>query len=176
MKKDHSKLSSALDQMNRKGLKGLIVYSDGLSSLLRPAYLHYFSEFKPLGPRNALLLDASGKTVLLIEPAWDAYRASQKTWIGDVRGSSHFVRDLVKAGEELHLGGSVGVAGLREMKEDVFLALKKRMELIPADEVIEAMVREKGDKELAAVRKASRIADVGAKAFLDHARVGVREY
>ncbi len=48
--------------------------------------------------------------------------------------------------------------------------------MTPADEIIEEMVREKGEKELAAVRKASRIADIGAKAFLDYARVGVREY
>ncbi len=53
-------------------------------------------------------------------------RASQKTWIHDVRGSSHFVKDLVKIIEEFHLKGPVGVAGLQEMKEDVYLASKEK--------------------------------------------------
>ena len=176
MRSEHVKLTKALDKLNQKSLQGLIVYSDGLSSLLRPAYLHYFSGFKPLGPRNASILSRSGKVALLVEPAWDASRASGKTWIPDVRGSSHFVKDLINTLDEFNLKGPVGVAGTREMKEDVYLGIKRRVEIKPADEIIEEMVREKGDKELALVRKASRIADIGAKAFLDCARVGIREY
>jgi Xaa-Pro dipeptidase len=176
MRSEHVKLTTALDQLNAKGLNGLIVYSDGLSSLLRPAYLHYFSEFKPLGPRNAAIVARSGKIALVVEPAWDVPRVSRKTWIRDVRGSTRFVKDLMNILEEFDLKGPVGVVGSPEMKEDLYLALKRTVELKPADEIIEGMVREKGEKELALVRKASRIADIGAKAFLDYARVGIREY
>ncbi len=176
MRSDHVKLTKALDLLNEKALNGLIIYSDGLSSLLRPAYLHYFSEFKPLGPRNAVVLARSGDIALIVQPAWDEPRASQKTWIRDVRGSVQFLKDLTKIIEEFHLQGPVGVVGMGEMKEEVYLGLKRRVEMRPADEIIEEMVREKGEKELARVRKASRIADIGAKAFLDYARVGIREY
>jgi Xaa-Pro aminopeptidase len=176
MRSNHVKLTRAVDLLNEKALNGLIIYSDGLSSLLRPAYLHYFSEFKPLGPRNAVVLARSGDIALIVQPAWDGPRASQKTWIRDVRGSSQFLKDLKKIIEEFHLQGPVGVVGMREMKEEVYLGLKRRVEMRPADEIIEEMVREKGEKELALVRKASRIADIGAKAFLDYARVGIREY
>jgi len=176
MKSEHLNLTKAVDQLNQRGLSGLIVYSDGTSSILRPSYLHYFSEFKPMGPRNAAILSRSGKVALLIEPLWDAHRASEKTWIRDVRGSSHFLRDLVKTLEEFNIKGPVGVAGIREMKEDVYLGVKRRVELKPADELIEEMAREKTQKELAMVRKAARIAEVGSKAFLDHARPGIREY
>src|SRR5512143_1463826 len=176
MRSDHVKLTRALDLLNEKALNGLIIYSDGLSSLLRPAYLHYFSEFKPRGPRNAVVLARSGDVALIVQPAWDEPRASQKTWIRDVRGSVQFLKDLTKIIEEFHLQGPVGVVGMGEMKEEVYLGLKRRVEMRPADEIIEEMVREKGERELAQVRKASRIADIGAKAFLDYARVGIREY
>lgn len=176
MRSDHPKLTKALDLLKENALNGLIIYSDGLSSLLRPAYLHYFSEFKPLGPRNAAILSRSGNIALIVEPAWERPRASQKTWIRDVRGSSQFLKDLIKTLEEFKIQGPVGVIGMREMKEDLYLALKRKVELKPADEIIEEMVKEKGERELAVVRKASRIADIGAKAFLDYARVGIREY
>ena len=176
MRSDHVKMTKALDLLKEKALNGLIIYSDGLSSLLRPAYLHYFSEFKPLGPRNAVILAQSGNIALIVEPAWDAPRASKKTWIPDVRGSSQFLKDLAKAIEEFDLQGPVGVAGIHEMKEDLYLTLTKKIELKPADEIIEVMVREKGEKELAVVRKASQIADIGARAFFEYARVGIREY
>ena len=119
MKSEHLNLTKAVDQLNQRGLSGLIIYSDGISSILRPSYLHYFSEFKPMGPRNAAVLSRSGKVALLVEPFWDAHRACEKTWIRDVRGSSHFVRDLVETLEEFNIKGPVGAAGIREMKEDV---------------------------------------------------------
>ena len=176
MKSEHLNLTKAVDQLNQWGLDGLIVYSDGISSILRPSYLHYFSEFKPMGARNAAILSRSGKVALLVEPLWDAHRASEKTWIRDIRGSSHFLRDLVKTLEEFNIKGPVGVAGIREMKEDIYLGIKRKVEMKPADEIIEEMAREKTEKELAMVRKAARIADAGSKAFLDCARVGIREY
>lgn len=176
MKNNHTHLTKAVNQLNRKGLDGLIVYSDGISSILRPSYLHYFSEFKPMGPRNAAILSPSGKVALLVEPLWDALRASEKTWIHDVRGSSYFLKDLLKTLEEFKIKGPVGVAGIREMKEDVYSGIKRKVEAKPADEIIEEMAREKTDKELAIVRKAARIADAGSRAFLNCARFGIREY
>ncbi len=176
MTSDHMILNRAVEYLNRKGFNGLIVYSDGISSILRPSYLHYFSGFKPMGPRNAAVLSRSGKVALLVEPFWHAPRACQKTWIRDVRGSSYFLRDLLKTLQEFNIKGPVGVAGIRQMKGDVYFGLKRKVEMKPADEVIEEMAREKTEKELAIVRKAARIADAGSKAFLDWARVGIREY
>jgi Xaa-Pro dipeptidase len=176
MKSDHVKVRKAVDLMTRKGLGGLVVYSDGTSSLLRPSYLHYFSEVKPMGQRNAAILSPSGEVALVVEPAWDALRVSKKTWIRDVRGSSYFARDLVKTLKELKIRGPVGVAGIGEMTEEVYLGIKRLAEVTSADEIVAGMAGEKGEKALATARKAARIADVGAKAFLEYARVGIREY
>jgi len=80
------KLEKAVRLMNQKGLKGLIIYSRGLCNMLSPNYLQYFAEFRPMGPRNAAVVTSSGEAVLLVDPPWDSFRASSKTWIKDVRG------------------------------------------------------------------------------------------
>ena len=125
MGKDNIKLKKALQLMDRKGLNGLIIYSDGTNNILLPSYLHYFTGFKPLGPRNAVVVSKSGAVALLVEPPWDSIRASAKSWIKDVRGSSEFVRDLQGLLRELKIAGAVGLAGAGTMNQEVTAGLKK---------------------------------------------------
>ena len=176
MRKDNIKLTKALQLMEQKGLNGLIIYSDGTNSILLPSYLHYFSGFKPLGPRNAVVLSKSGDVVLLVEPTWDSIRASEKSWIKDVRGSSEFLGDLLGLMRELNIAGPVGLAGSGTMVQEVYVGLKKVAALTPADDMIEEIAREKTEQEIDRVRKTAGIADAGSEAFLKWARVGIREY
>ena len=76
-----TKLQKALHLIKEKGLDGLIVYSDGTCSILRPSYLYYFSGYRPMGPNNAAIVSSSGDVVLLVEPPWDKSRASKKSFI-----------------------------------------------------------------------------------------------
>jgi Xaa-Pro aminopeptidase len=176
MKVDHPKLNKAIRIMAEKALGGLIIYSNGICSILSPSYLHYFSEFNPLGPRNAAILSKSGEIALLIEPFWDAIRASQKSWIRDVRGSSNFLKDLKGIMGEFEIQGSIGLVGSKEMTQDLYGGIKKGAQIVLADEIIEEMAKEKTEREIEIVRKTARIADIGSKAFVEHARVGIREY
>jgi len=176
MTNDHVKSSKALKGMAQKGLNGLIVYSNGTCQIVRPNYLHYFSEFKPMGSRNAAILSRSGERVLLVEPEWDSPRAKKKSWIRDTRGTSHFLKDLKGILGEFKIKGPVGVAGLKEMTQEVYAFLRKEIQIQPADELIEEIALEKSARELEIVRKAAGIADLGFEAFLEHAREGVREY
>lgn len=171
------KLNKALSLMNQRGLDGLIIYSSGTCSILRPSYLYYFSGFRPLGPNNAMVVSKSGDVTLLVEPRWDSIRAYRKSWVSDIRGSSDFVRDLLGIMREFKIAGlSVGIAGSREMTEDVYVSIEKEAGIELADDIIEEIAREKTKKEMDIVRKTARIADMGFKAFLEHARVGIREY
>ena len=176
MAKDNIKRSKALELMAQKGLNGLIIYNDGTNSILLPSYLHYFSEFKPLGPRNAAVLSKSGEVALLVDPAWDCLRASEKSWIGDVRGSSNFLGDLLGLVREFGIKGPVGLAGSGTMVQEIYAGLKKEADLRSADDLIEEIAREKTEQELEIVRKTARIADIGSTAFLKRARAGIREY
>ncbi|MBI4296254.1 MAG: aminopeptidase P family protein [Chloroflexi bacterium] len=170
------KLEKALRLVNQKGLDGLIVYSNGVRSMLRPGYLHYFAGLKPLGPNNAVIISKDGHVRLLVEPEWDVARASKKSWIRDVTGSSNFIKDLAGMIHEAKMEGSIGVAGSREMTEDLYLSIQKEVNVEPADDIIEELAREKTPDELDALRKTGKIADIGSQAFLEYARIGIREY
>jgi Xaa-Pro dipeptidase len=176
MEVDHSKLNKAIKLMGEKGLDGLIIYSNGICSILHPSYLYYFSEFKPLGPRNAVILSKSGEIALLIEPSWDAMRASRKSWIHDVRGSSNFLKDLTRIMGEFEIIRSIGLVGSKEMTQDLYAGIRREANILLVDEIIEEMAKEKTEREIEIIRKTARIADIGSKAFAEHTRVGIREY
>ena len=176
MHEGNFKLKRSMDLLIPKELNGLIIFSNGTCSILRPSYLHYFSELKPMGPRTAVIVSTSGKVALLIEPHWDTIRASRKSWIQDVRGSHDFLKDLKGIIHEFKMKGSIGLVGSKEMTQDVYAVIEKEVDITIADGIIEEIAREKTDKEIEVVRKAARIADIGSMAFLECARVGIREY
>ncbi|MFC2012412.1 M24 family metallopeptidase [Chloroflexota bacterium] len=93
-----------------------------------------------------------------------------------MRGSSSFVKDLVGVMREFGMRGTVGIIGSREMIEDTYVSIGRQAKIEPADDIIEEIAREKTRKELDNIRKTAKIADIGFNAFLEHARVGVREY
>jgi Xaa-Pro dipeptidase len=171
-----ARLNRVQELMKGKGLDGLIVYSDGTCSILRPSYLHYFAGVRPAGRRNGAVLNGAGEVLLLLEPAWDTPRASVKTWIGRVQGASNFVPDLVALMERMNIRGVVGVAGLRQMTADVYEAVSSKARIEPADTLIEALQSQKTPQEVERARNASRIADAGFHVFLNQARRGVREF
>jgi len=176
MTTDHIKWKKGLEALNEKGLDGLIVFSNGICSILRPSYLYYFSEFRPMGPRNAAVLSKTGEIKLLVEPPWDALRAKEKSWIDSVHGTSDFIDDLVGIMRQFGMKGSVGLAGFRDTASDVYEGIERQARIVQADDIVEEMAREKSAGELEIVRETARIADVGFRAFLEYARTGTREY
>ena len=172
----NKKLEKALGLMNQRGLNGLIIYSNGVCNILRPSYFLYFSEFKPMGPRNAVLLSKSGEIALLVDPPWDSLRASEKSWIKNVQGGEDFANDLINLMRRFKISGPVGVVGSREMTQKIFSAIQNEGDVQMADDIIEEISREKTSEEIELVRKVAKIADAGSEAFVDSARVGIREY
>ena len=86
------------------------------------------------------------------------------------RGSD-FVKDLSGIMRRLKISGPVGVAGSREMTQEVYSGIKKEVDLQMADDMIEEIAKEKTEREIEIIRKVARIADVGSDAF-----VNVREW
>jgi len=147
------KMGKVIRLMNQKGLNGLLIYSRGVSNMLTPSYLQYLAEFRPMGPRNAAVVTKSGEVVLMVDPPWDSFRASSKTWIKDVHGGSDFVKDLVGLLRQLKLSGPVGVVASREMTFDVYTAIKKVVDVQKVDDILEEIAREKTERELEVIRK-----------------------
>jgi Xaa-Pro aminopeptidase len=103
-------------------------------------------------------------------------RSSSKSWIKDVRGTSAFISDLVNIMREFNLSGSVGLAGSAEMTTEVYEGMEKVANLVVADDFITEMAKEKTEAEIEVARKAGRVADIGYRAFIEHARPGITEY
>ncbi len=176
MNKGDTRLEKALKLMNQRGLNGLIIYSNGIVSILYPSYLLYFSGFRALGPRSAAIVSKSGQVALLVDPPWDASRASEKSWIKDVRGTGDFLKDLSGLMKEFKITGPVGIVGSKLMVRDVYSGIEKAVPLEVSDDIIEEMAKEKRPEELEIVRKTARVADAGLEAFVKSVRVGIREY
>lgn len=166
---------AAIEGLQNRGLDGLVVYSVGTMSILRPSYLHYFSGVRPLGPHGAAVLGRDGRVALLVEPAWDVGRVAEKSWIPEVLPARDFVRDLPALLRERGLTGRVGIAGAEEMIEPVYAALEGVARLEPADDLVEGLALHKGPEELDRVRAVARIADEGARVFVEAARPGISE-
>jgi Xaa-Pro dipeptidase len=170
------KMTNLVNLMNQRGLHGLVIFSDGTCSIVRPSYLYYFSEFKPLGPRNAVVVSNSGDSALLVEPTWDSHRALRESWIRDVRGSSDFLKDLMNLIREFKIKGPVGLVGSKDMIDDLYMGIQKGVNITLADDIVEDIARQKTDDDLTIDRKAAGIADVGFNAFLEYTRTGTLEY
>ncbi len=171
-----TRLEIVLKLMNQRNLNGLIIYSNGICNILRPSYLLYFSGSKLMGPRNAAVVSKSGAVALLVDPPWDSLRVSERSWIKDVQGGRDFVKDLIGIMRRLKISGPVGLVGSREMTQEVYSGIKKEVSVQISDDIIEEIAKEKTAEEIALIRKTARIADVGSEAFVNSARVGIREY
>ena len=176
MSDSNVKLQKAVDLINRRGLDGLIIYSNGTCFVLKPFYFYYFTEFRPMGPHNVVILSKKGDVVLLMEPPWDSARASQKSWIRDIRSTSHFLKDLRETLRKFDMTGTVGIVGASEMTYALYEGIRQEAAIELAGDILEEIAKVKSEKELDVIRKTARIAEIGFKAFLEHARVGIREY
>lgn len=176
MQEYRSRVNKATRLMNQRKLDGLVIYSDGPCVMLHPSYFYYFSGLKPLGSNSAIVISKSGDVVVLVKPHWDSIRASKKPWISDVRGSTHFAQDLADVMYELKVTGAVGIMGSKQMTEDIYTAIKKQADIRLAEDIIEEVAREKTEREIDNIRNTAKIADIGFKAFLQYARVGIRQY
>lgn len=162
-------------RLAERGLDALLVYSDGSHSLLVPSYLHYLTGMRAMG-QSAALITRDGRAKWLLEPAWDKPRVAPLTWIEDVHGTSNLCRDLMPALSEFCPSGRLAGCGLDAMTEDLYASLEARVQLTPADDMLEEIAREKTPEDLALMSEVGVIADVGAMAMVEHARPGVKEF
>jgi len=169
-------LESLTRHLQARQLAALLVYSDGSTNILRPSCLRYVSGCAPLGPNAAAIVTARGTATLIVEPRSDASRTARQTWIDDVVGTDSFAESVRDVFPRLDVRGRVGLAGGREMPYPIHEEIARTVALEPADDVLEAIAREKSPAELERVRRAAAAADSGFEAFRASARVGVREY
>ncbi len=175
MPQPDSKVGKALQLLDQRNLNGMVIYSEGVCSILSPSYLHYFSGCRPLGA-SAAVLSKSGQVAMLVGPPWDVERVGRTSWISDVRSTRDLAADLPSLMKELKVTGAIGLVGSKETSAAMHTSISAVAEISPADAIIEEIARKKTPKELEIVYDTARIADVGFDAFLEWARPGIREY
>jgi Xaa-Pro dipeptidase len=176
VKKGSENLDIVLKLLKENGLGGLIIYAYGAYQMFSPTYVYYFSGFRPSGMNSAVVISRSGNAVLLIEPQVDVRRATEKTWITNVKGTSNFTADLVSAINELNITGKLGITGSRNMNSNLYQGIDKSADIVMADDILEEFSREKIALETVNISRLAHIAEIGFDAFVHFAQPGIREY
>ena len=176
MKKD--RITAAIEWLMIEKLDGLIAFNDGQNSFLDSNAVYVFSGVRPIG-RSAVIIGRDGSSTLIVEPAWDADRASGLSFTTQTRATDDLVKTL--AVELAHHGlarGALAVVALAKQSRSLDRSVRGLLEREPraADTLASHLARIRNVDELAAVRKAVWIAERGYERLIASARPGIREF
>lgn len=172
------RVQQALDHLSSHDLSGLIAATDGLNSFLDSNAVYVLSGFRAIG-ESALVLDRSGKTTLIVTPAWDAERARSQCRIDRVAGVESLAAGIAAAvtAHQLDLDRSVSV-GISLLGRKLVKQIGEALGQLPAtaDTLARDLAKIRSEEELEAAEKATWIAERGYERLLETARPGVREF
>ncbi len=158
------------ESMAESDLDLLIVYS----SPLRPFNVHYASNYDLIGDGAMVVIARDRDPILYVSEEWDLVRAAEVSPIKDVRHGGNLAQ---LAGRLLHQTRS-SIAGL-EWADGTFadevLAVAGR-EVDGGHAVLDRAARRKTPVEIALIRQAAELADVGFQHGFDVLIEGMREY
>ncbi len=159
-----------LADMRREGIEAIVVYGTSWQE----AYLRYVSDFAILEGDGIAILRADGECRLFVENMAEAERAG-----GEAAGvETVFARNLGRAvGEALEsISNQRLVATPRALLPAWLTAPERRFKLEDGAPLLERLLMEKMPSEIAAMRRATALADEGYEFFRHAARPGRRQY
>jgi Xaa-Pro aminopeptidase len=164
-------------KMADEGLDVLLAWSDSYR-MSNVRWLANYRAFDGVFPYPAMVvLPLEGDPILLAEGSLLSY-AVDSTWIADVRGIRQELGAIVR---ELTGSGNVrriGVAGYKYLPAEFLDTIR---ESVPADvsvaktQIVEQLKSVKSEAEIANMREAARLADLGIEAVRQNAYKGVTE-
>lgn len=176
--------------MKERQLDAMFVYGDEY----RKENLRYASNYWPIFERGALLIAPEGDPVLLCAPEGEQVAREMSVW-PDVRLIPDFLcvtvpdaidyplatyTDFRTLAAELRQKGRLerlGVVGRDAMSVDLYQNLLNSFgcELVDANDIFFELRRTKSPAEVACLREAARIADLGMKAIMEADIIGMTE-
>lgn len=176
--------------MAEQNLDVLMVYGDEY----RKENLRYVSNFWPIFERGALLIGTSGDPILLCAPE-DEEMAKEATVWSDVRVVPDFkcvtVSDDIDyplanyasfsgLAAELRSKGKVeklGLAGMLDVSAPLLKIISDAFacEVVSADDILFNIRKVKSENEIACLREAARMAEIGFRAMMDTNVIGKTE-
>jgi Xaa-Pro dipeptidase len=168
------RLERAQTAIRERGFGALVAYSSGQHNMLRMDQVWYLTDFRCMGPA-VLVLPASGRTTLLVTPAWDAERAREAAGVDEVKGVSlselaHGIRTAVR-----EMGRPVALSG-RDVMPMAFAEELGARDFSDGETLVPGLAASRTPAELERVTAAAAIADKGFEALCETAQAGMREY
>jgi Xaa-Pro aminopeptidase len=157
----------------RSGDDALLAFSPAY----RRDHVRFLAGFNPIGNWAMALLFPEGPVAAFVEHPWDRERVARESCAREVYGGSEVFPALVAALARRRVRG-LGVVGL-EMMETRFVEALRRVPNVAyrsVSKLVENIRMVKEADEVAAIREAARVADLGYRALIDACRVGRPEY
>jgi Xaa-Pro dipeptidase len=171
-------LSQATRHLQNEALDGLIAASNGLNNFLESNAVYVLSGVRPIG-ESAVVLDREGSSTLIVTPAWDEERAARISRTARTIGTKDLAAALEGVvrtqGLAMPRTVSIGLSLLEQVTVDRIASALGSLPK-PADELARDLARIRTADELAAVERATWIAERGYERLLEYARPGVREF
>lgn len=185
-----ARIDSIRAEMARRDLDAFFVYGDEY----RKENLRYVSNYWPIFERGALLLGRAGEPVVLCAPEGERVAREMSAW-PDVRLVPDFLcvtvpdaidyphakyTSFAKLAGELRATGKLerlGVAGLEDMSSRLQGALADAFgcRLIDGADILIELRKVKSPDEIACLKEAARIAEVGFRAMMEADLIGKTE-
>jgi len=167
--------------IDREGLDALCVYASAAS----PSAVAYLTNYAPAFGGAFCIVRADGTLAVVTDAVLHGEPMHSMIWmcrvpdvrvaLGPVYGGA-LDEVAVLAADAVGPARRVGLAGAATLPYALYAALAARLpDLRPADQLLAAVRLEKSDEELAAMRRAGRIADEAMAAVLGALREGVEE-
>jgi len=178
MTAENGRLTQARTWLAEQRLDGLVAFNDGQNSFLDSNAVYVFSGVRPLG-RSAVVVAREGTSILIVEPSFDAERATALSTAQEVVATDDLPDALQGALERTGLArGNVATVGISKQSRKLAQQVGALFATPPraADTLASHLARVRTKEELAAARQATRIAEQGYERLLAAARPGMREF
>ena len=176
--------------LEKNNIDAILIYGDEY----RKENLRYVSNYWPIFERGAMLLGRNGEPIVICAPEGQKVAEEMSIW-PDIRLSPDFLCVTVPdeidyplahytsfsaLAEELRLNGKLeklGIVGLDAMSVDLYEKIRDgfRVEIVYCNAILYELRREKSAEEVACLREAARIADIGFKTMMQSELIGKTE-
>jgi Xaa-Pro dipeptidase len=178
MTAENERLTQARTWLAEQRLDGLVAFNDGQNSFLDSNAVYVFGGVRPLG-RSAVVVARDGTSILVVEPLFDAKRATALAATQEVIATDDLPGALQGALKRTGLArGNVATVGIskqsRKLAQQVGALFATPLRA--ADTLASHLARVRTKEELAAARRATQIAEQGYERLLAAARPGIREF
>jgi len=170
-----SRLERIKAYMGEEDLDGLLAYS----MPWRKDHVRYIAHYRMWGGHSYALLSKKGELTLFITVPDDLERAEKESWANKVILLSEPWIELAAEIKRMGITKRLGVAGLEFCPAKTIANIQEkfpRLELISASNALIGIRAVKSEYEIAMMKKAAQICDLGFQTFLEFAHPGIREY